>query len=152
MGPEDRDWVLGARVGKELAVVRSEEESRELGGLVGVEKGIESLRQEERRRVAGDRRHPWAFLLVSSSSSSDLFLLGSCLSIEETMTRASKLDDDNVVSCVGICLCSLLFFPLPITGRSGEENRTSKQKLVCGDVLLWEDQKWRRGEHAHQGR
>lgn len=48
MSPQDRDGV-GTRMGEQLAVVRGEEESRQLRSLIGVEESVESLCQEKRR-------------------------------------------------------------------------------------------------------
>lgn len=49
---------LGGGVGEELSLGGGEEESRQMGALVGVEEGVETLGEEERRRGAGSR-HGW---------------------------------------------------------------------------------------------
>lgn len=50
---------LGGGVGEELSLGCGEEESRQMGALVGVEEGVEALGEEERRRGAGSR-HGWS--------------------------------------------------------------------------------------------
>lgn len=49
---------LGGGVGEELSLGCGEEEGRQMGALVGVKEGVETLGEEERRRGAGSR-HGW---------------------------------------------------------------------------------------------
>lgn len=45
---------LGRGVSQELALRGGEEERRQMGGLVGVQEGVEALGEKQRRRGAGD--------------------------------------------------------------------------------------------------